>query len=185
MPNRPPLPKKLSRLQQGLVDKNEDLLQKMQNRELAAEETQQVMKKVEAEAAKTLQKEIDRIKGVHGTTAAGKNRVRAPTEYEYYIKFLRTLPAYQNKPKAVLDQVWEAYKTEKKQADAARKRSTLGVEEPVINLNTCSLDELQRIPKLTRETQENLINTRNNLVHPATGQRGFRNWTDVIVVSGV
>ena len=40
-------------------------------------------------------------------------------------------------------------------------RTTLNVAEPTINLNTCALDDLQRIPKLTTESQKELIRLRH------------------------
>ena len=39
-------------------------------------------------------------------------------------------------------------------------RASLGVAEPTIDLNTCALDELRRIPKLTLDNQQELIRLR-------------------------
>ena len=56
---------------------------------------------------------------------------------------------------------------------------SLNVGEPTINLHTCALHELQRIPKLSQDNQNDLIRLR--LAHA----QAIRNWADVRKPKGI
>ena len=60
-----------------------------------------------------------------------------------------------------------------------QERKAVGVAEPAIDLNTCALDELRRIPKLTLDNQQELLRLRQ------AHAQGIRNWMDVRKIRGV
>ena len=75
--------------------------------------------------------------------------------------------------------MWFRTKLREEEKVATEVRKSLGVVEPTIDLNTCALDELRRIPKLTLENQQDLIRLRQ------AHEQGIRNWTDVRRIRGV
>ena len=68
---------------------------------------------------------------------------------------LATLPDYKDLPQAEKNEHWDDYKIRKQQESAANARDTLGVTIPNINLNTCSEDELMRLPRLSERARKN------------------------------
>ena len=101
------------------------------------------------------------------------------TEYERYIEYLATLPDYKNLPQADKNAHWEEYKIKKQQESAAKVRDTLGVTTPNINLNTCSEDELMRLPRLSERARKNILKSRQLY------SRGYECWSWVKKVDGV
>ena len=128
---------------------------------------------------KATKKETYQIRGIHCTTKAGRNRIQACNKYQESIDFLNTLDDYKGLSKNDKDQLWFRYKLREEERNAIAMRPTLGVAGPTINLNTCALDELQRIPKLTRGNCEDLIRLRH--AHP----RGIQSWEDVRKIKGI
>ena len=65
------------------------------------------------------------------------------------------------------------------QESVAKVRDTLGVTAPNINLNTCSEDDLMRLPRLNERARKNILKARQLY------NRGFECWQWVEKVDGV
>ena len=59
-------------------------------------------------------------------------------------------------------------------------RGDLGVSAPTIDFNTCSADQLERIPKLTLPVRKEIINKRLNMPN-----RRFASWKDLEGIKGI
>ena len=92
--------------------------------------------------------------------------------------YLNSLDDYKGITKPDKDRLWHRFKLRVQELAASEERTTLGMKGPSINLNTCTVEELRRIPKLTKDMQENLVQLRH--VH----SQGIRSWTEVSKIRG-
>ena len=78
------------------------------------------------------------------------------------------------------EQLWADHKEIAKHERVVSTRGLLGVDGPTIDLNTCSMDHLERVPKLTMPIRKAIINKRNNL----PGQR-YTSWDQLQNIAGL
>ena len=77
------------------------------------------------------------------------------------------------------DKIWVQYNLQLTAEQAKKERTRLNVGEPEIDLNRCSMDDLDLIPILTLEVKKKLMYLRHQ--HAA----GIRNWKEVRDVQGI
>jgi hypothetical protein len=75
---------------------------------------------------------------------------------------------------------WKTYKEQHEAAEVIRIRGTLGIMEPTIDLNSCAMDALERVPKLSKDVAKQLLLFRSNTKH-----QQFVNWEHVLQVPSV
>ena len=78
------------------------------------------------------------------------------------------------------EQLWAEHKEIAKHERVVSTRGLLGVDGPTIDLNTCSMGHLERIPKLTLPIRKAIIVKRNNL----PGQR-YTSWDQLQNIAGL
>ena len=93
---------------------------------------------------------------------------------------LRQDPRYAGSTGKQREKVWETYKALAEEERLIETRGELGVQGPTINLNTCTLDQLERIPKLNLPVRKAIILKRTTL----PGQR-FSSSDDLSRIPGV
>ena len=69
---------------------------------LTPEQKQQVKAAAKAAKDKAIKRQIEQIKGVHGTRKDGKNRFQPPCSYEDYMNFLNSLDDYKGLSKKTI-----------------------------------------------------------------------------------
>ena len=113
-------------------------------------------------------------------TSHGANRVRPPNQREIFLAACKTNPKFQGLTHQEREEMWKKYKKLAEAERVAENRGDLGIQAPTINLNTCSIDKLERVPKLNQSLRKAIILKRNNL----PGQR-FTSWDDIKSIQGI
>ena len=132
-------------------------------------------------AARTAtQPTIGRLPGIFEQTTHGANRARPPNRREEFLASIKRDPRYSGYTAAQREQLWKSYKELADHERVVTTRGHLGVTTPTIDLNTCSIDALERIPKLSLPVRQAIIKKRNSL--PA--QR-FTCWEELLDVPGL
>ena len=99
---------------------------------------------------------------------------------EVFLKQLKKDSRYADLPHQEKMVMWKNYKNLADEERIVETRGELGIQGPTINLNTCALDALERVPKLNLPTRKAIINKRESLP-----QQRFTSWDDVSSVAGV
>ena len=97
-----------------------------------------------------------------------------------FMSALKRDSRYANYNSQEREQLWADHKELAKQERLVSTRGLLGVNGPTIDLNTCSMDHLERVPKLTQPVRKAIIVKRNNL----PGQR-YTSWEQLHNIAGL
>ena len=117
---------------------------------------------------------VAELPGIFKQSSHGANKVRPPNQREQFLAAIKRDPIYVNHSSQEREQLWQDYKNIAEQERIVGTRGVLGIQGPTIDLNTCSLDHLERVPKLTLPLRQAIMLKRNSL----PSQR-FSNWEDL------
>ena len=139
------------------------------------------LQEVAMEAARLVtNRTIQKLPGVFEQTSHGANRVRPPNKREQFMAAAKRDSRYSGYTPQQLEEIWKDYKELAEQERVMNVRGELGVGAPTIDLNTCAIDALERVPKLTLPIRQAIILKRNSL----PGKR-FSSWTDLSNIPGL
>ena len=137
---------------------------------------QQVM-----EAARTATSGIiSSLPAVFEQTSHSANKTRPPNKMEVFLAHVKKDPRYADTTHKQRMEMWKNYQLLAVDEKIVETRGEIGVQGPTINLNLCSVDQLERVPKLNLPVRKAIVLKRSNL----PGQR-FTSWDQLLEVPGI
>jgi hypothetical protein len=119
--------------------------------------------------------------GYWGTTKHGHNRLKPANSLQEFQAYMEENdPVFKRLSYPEKLAAWKTYKEQHEAAEITRLRGTLGIMEPTIDLNSCAMDSLERVPKLSKDVAKEILLFRSNTKH-----QQFINWEHVLQVPSV
>ena len=148
---------------------------------LTEEQVQKALDSGKAAAEKAVANAALSLTGYWGTTKHGHNRLKpANSLQEFQAHMEETDPVFKKLSYPEKLAAWKKYKEIQEALEIQRLRGTLGIMEPTIDLNSCALDAMERIPKLSKDVAKSILLFRSNTKH-----QQFTNWEHVLQVPSV